>query len=264
VFKLIVAAAALQEKKTSVSTTYVCGGGMHVGNRFFKCWETHGSENIYQAIAHSCDVYFYRTGLALGAPMISAYAQMFGFGKPTGIDLPYEVGGMVPSPSWKRETRAAQWFDGDTVNFSIGQGDLLVTPLQMCRAVAVFANKGVLLTPYIVQSVGGRDVAHTRRRATKLNFRPGVLDTVCRGMELVVSDPTGTGSLLGGLPVSIAGKTGTAQVSRGQPHAWFAGYFPVSKPKYVICVFLENGGGGQAACILTRSIVQAMVKEELL
>jgi penicillin-binding protein 2 len=216
------------------------------------------------AITHSCNVFFYKVGLILGAQLIHDYAVKLGFGRPTGIDLPYEEGGFVPSPLWRKIYRAKNWFDGDTANFSIGQGELLVTPIQIARMMAVFANKGKLVTPYVVKEVGGRDISAYQKKITRLSPKENVLDAVREGLRRVVSDPQGTANNLSTLSISVAGKTGTAQAPPGQPHGWFAGFFPFKNPKFVICVFLERGGAGYVASTLARQIIEDMIKEGLI
>jgi len=263
VFKLVVAAAALEMGKINPSTTYNCPGYTNIGKKRFGCWETHGDENLTQAIAHSCDVFFYHTGLLVGAQGLHDYAQKFGFGKTTAIDIPYEASGLVPDPLWKKIYRFQKWFDGDTANFSIGQGDLLVTPIQVVRMVAVFANNGSLVSPYIVKAIDGRDVSGSKRHLVRIGLKNSTLDYIREGLR-EVGLPGGTGSLFSDLPVAVAGKTGTAQVGRGVAHAWFAGYFPCDNPKYAICVFIEHGGSGTAACALTKHVIQDMIKQDLL
>ena len=264
VFKIVVAAGALELNKINSLTSFLCTGSTRIGNRQFKCWDTHGTQDLVQALAHSCDIFFYKTGLLLGAQQIHDYSVRFGLSKLTGIDLPYEASGFVPDPIWRRIYKLRNWFDGDTANFSIGQGDLLTTPIQMTRATAVFANGGYLVTPYLVKSVAGQDITTTQRKAAKINFKPDTIFYVREGMKDAVAYPTGTASVLSAVPLAIAGKTGTVQVPRGQPHAWFVGFLPFREPKFVICVFLEHGGSGQASCVLARHILDQMVKEGLI
>jgi penicillin-binding protein 2 len=264
VFKLVVASAALETKKINSMTSFYCPGSLMVGRRKFSCWNTHLEQDLVSGIAHSCDVFFYHSGLLLGAQSIHDYALKFGFDKPTSIDLPYEAGGFVPSPLWKRMSRFQTWYDGDTANFSIGQGDLMVTPLQVARMTAVFANNGMLINPYVVQTIENYDVSSFHKKATKMPLKDSTLNYVRQGMRKTVSDPQGTASVLADLNVAVAGKTGTVQVPRGQPHAWFCGYFPYKNPKYVICVFLEYGGSGYAACVLTKQILFTMAQEGLI
>ena len=263
-FKLVVASAALETGKINSSTTFFCSGGINIGKDKFACWDTHGTQNLFYAITHSCNVFFYRTGLLIGAQLIHDYALRFGFARATLIDLPYEANGFVPYPMWKRIYRFKNWFDGDTANLSIGQGDLLVTPLQVTRMMAAFANGGYLVNPYIVKSVDGKDIWSYKKKMTPLALKATTMEMIRQGLRNVVDSPSGTANVLGPLAVAVAGKTGTAQVSRGQPHGWFAGFFPYKNPKFVICVFLEHGGSGLASCLLARQIIETMIEEGLI
>jgi penicillin-binding protein 2 len=264
VFKIAVSAAALELKKINTSTNYFCQGSTMVGSRKFACWDVHGAEDIFQAIAHSCDVYFYKTGLLVGAQNIHDYASRLGFGRNVGFELPYETSGFIPSPIWRKINKFQNWYDGDTANLTIGQGDCLVTPLQATNMMAVFANGGYLLNPYIVKSVGGLDFSAKKKKLTAVNFKKNTLEIILKGMRRVVTDENGTANALSTLSVAVAGKTGTAQVSRGANHGWFVGFFPFQKPKFVICVFLENGGSGHAASLVTKQIIDAMSKQGLI
>jgi len=264
VFKSVVAAAGLETGKINLSSTFLCTGSIYIGNQEFSCWDTHGQQGLLQALAHSCNIFFYKTGLLLGAEQIHYYAVKFGLGRTCGIDLPYESSGIVPSPLWKRLHRFKGWYAGDTVNFAIGQGDLLVTPLQMTRMMAVFANSGMLVTPYIVKAIDGEDISIYQKKAQRLPLKDSTVDYIRSGLRRVVSEPTGTARVLSGLKVDVAGKTGTAQVSRGQPHAWFVGFFPFKNPKFVICVFLEHGGSAAASCSLARQIIEEICKRGLI
>ncbi len=264
VFKLVSACAGLETNKINLFTTYLCLGSMRIGNRDFGCWQTHREENLADAIAHSCDVFFYKTGLLLGAQVIHDYAVKFCLSKQTGIDLPYENNGFVPEPLWKRIHKLQNWFDGDTANFVIGQGDLLVTPIQIARLMAVFANRGVLVTPYIVKNVGGKDISGSQQKKNIISIKETIIDYVRKDLRGVISEPSGTANVLADLPVSVAGKTGTAQVSLNRTHGWFAGFFPFNNPKFVICVLQENNGSGHTASVLTKQIIEEMIKENLI
>ena len=264
IFKLIVATAALDTGKINLSTSFYCPGSIHIGGQEFSCWDTHNQQNLKGAITHSCNVFFYRTGLLLGAQLIHDYALKFGLSKPAGIDLPYESGGFIPQPLWKRIYKFQNWYEGDTVNFAIGQGYLLVTPLQMVRMIAVFANNGSLVTPYIVKAIDGRDISIYQKKTARIPIKESTIGYIREALRNVVSDPNGTANILSSLPISIAGKTGTAQVSRGQPHGWFIGFFPFKNPKFAICVFIEHGGSGYFSCVLTKQIIEAMIKEGLI
>jgi len=235
-----------------------------VGRGEFNCWSTHGPQNILQAITHSCNVFFYRTGLLVGPDEIHDYALKFGFAHPTGFELAGESSGFIPAPLWRKLNKFKNWYDGDTANLSIGQGDVLVTPLQVTRMMAVFANRGYLVTPYITKTVNNKDISRYRKKSLKLKLNPQTIDTVRKGLRSVVSETAGTGSVLSSLGVEVAGKTGTAQAPPGQPHAWFAGFFPFKEPKYVICVFLEHGGPGYYSCVTAKEIIGEMEKEGLI
>jgi penicillin-binding protein 2 len=264
VFKLVVATAALETGKINLSTTFYCPGSIYIGKMEFSCWDTHNTNNLIGAIKHSCNVFFYRTGLLVGAQNIYDYALKLGFSRPAAIDLPYEVGGFVPSPLLRKIYRFKNWFEGDTANLAIGQGELLVTPLQITRMMAVFANRGTLVTPYVVKAVDGKDISTLRKKTIALSLKESTINYIRQGLRSVVSDPHGTANILSDLPVSIAGKTGTAQVPRGQPHGWFVGFFPFQEPKLVICVFLEHGGSGYASSVVAKQIIENIFKEGLI
>ncbi|MDD5347762.1 MAG: penicillin-binding protein 2, partial [Candidatus Omnitrophica bacterium] len=238
VFKPIVAACALELGRANPATTHVCPGFLAVGRRRFKCWNTHHEVDLIEAIAQSCDVYFYKTGLASGARNLHDYAVKLGLGRVSGIELPYEEAGLVPDPLWRRLTRFQRWYDGDTANFAIGQGELLVTPLQIVRMTAVFANGGNLVTPYLVRSIGANDVSMSHRKVLRLGFKKKNIDAVREGLRQVVASPRGTANILADVGVAVAGKTGTAEAPGRGTHAWFSGFFPYERPRYCFCVFL--------------------------
>ncbi|MFA5101204.1 MAG: penicillin-binding protein 2 [Candidatus Omnitrophota bacterium] len=263
VFKLVGASAGLETGRITPSTTFYCPGSLRVGSREFKCWGTHGDQELIKGMAHSCDVYFYRVGLALGGQNIHDYALKLGLGKPTGIELPYESSGNIPDPFWKRVYKFQKWYDGDTANMAIGQGELLTSPLQLCRLMSVFANGGNLVTPYIIKAIDGQDVSARHKKISSARLRGSTVETVRRAVRAVVSESTGTGNVLANAPVSVAGKTGTAETSDDKTHAWFAGFFPYEHPRYAICVFLERGGHGYSSSILSKQIIEAMYQEGL-
>ena len=264
VFKVVVASAALETGKINAETTFLCTGSTYVGRKEFSCWDKHGLQNLLLALTHSCNVFFYKTGLLVGAQNLHDYALKFGLSRPSSIDLPYESSGFVPSPLWKRISRFKSWFDGDTANLAIGQGDLLVTPIQITRVMAVFANKGMLVTPYLVRVIDNQDISAYQKKITKVPLKKSTINYLNQGLRRVVAESSGTGNILANLPVEVAGKTGTVQVTQGQPHAWFAGFFPYKKPKFVICVFLEHAGSAQVSCRLARQIIEMMSRENLI
>jgi len=235
-----------------------------VGRKEFACWSTHGPQSIISAIAHSCNVFFYKTGLLIGAQAMHDYSLKFGLAHKTQIELPYESAGFIPSPLWRKIYKFKNWFDGDTANMAIGQGDVLVTPLQMTRMMAVFANKGRLVTPYIVKTIDGQDVSRQQKRITEFSLKKSTIDYISKGLRQVVQDPAGTANVMSDLTVPVAGKTGTAQAPPGQAHAWFVGFFPYQNPKFVMCVFLEHGGPGYYSSVLAKEIIIEMAKEGLI
>lgn len=263
VFKPVVASAALEQNKITPSTTYYCPGWLNIGRRKFKCWDTHNEVDLSEAISRSCDVYFYKTGMLVTPEAIHDYALKFGFSKNTGIDIPYESAGVVPDPYAKKKVQSSGWYDGDTANFSIGQGELLVTPIQTARLIAVFANRGMLVTPHLIKQIDGHQIFFYKKYS-RINLKKPTLELINSAMRKVVSSPSGTSNVISSVGVSVAGKTGTAQVTGKASHGWFAGFFPYDKPKYVICVMLENGGSGYAASLVTKKIIEEMLKENLI
>jgi penicillin-binding protein 2 len=218
---------------------------LNIGKDDFSCWnkDGHGYVDLEKAIAWSCNIYFYHIGLLTGADKISEYANLFGLGKKTGIELFGESNGFVPSKEWKRTEKKEIWYPGDTVNFSIGQGDLLVTPLQIARMVASIANGGKLVEPHILKRVGDIDTANFKIEILKVAKEN--IDVVKRGMRKGIEDIDGTGNRAASEIVSISAKTGTVQIGPGIiPHGWFVGFAPSENPKICFVVFLENAGSG--------------------
>jgi penicillin-binding protein 2 len=158
-FKVIMAAAALEKKVITPSTRFSCSGGLPFGNHVFHCWKKggHGSVDLRQAIAQSCDVYFYQVGQRLGINAIAEYARRFGLGAPLGVTLDHEVGGLVPDPEWKKARLGAPWFAGETLSVVIGQGYVTATPLQMATVAAAIANEGTVYRPHLVKRILGDD-----------------------------------------------------------------------------------------------------------
>lgn len=233
-FKIIMTTADLEEGAFPTDKTITCNGSIRVGDRVFNCYkkEGHGSLILHEALAQSCDVYFYTLGLEyLGIDVISDYARRFGYGSYTGIDLPGEIKGLVPTPSWKEEVFNTKWVGGDTVNISIGQGYLNVTPLQMADMVAMTVNKGVIYKPHILKEI--RDPV-TGKVLEKI--KPEILTTssiskknfeiVQKYMRGVITDGTAK-VVITTKAVDIAGKTGTGEVGlEDRWNAWFAANGP--------------------------------------
>ncbi|MBI4433039.1 MAG: penicillin-binding protein 2 [Candidatus Omnitrophica bacterium] len=265
IFKIVTALAGLQEKKANPGRTFHCSGITTIGGKEFHCWnlQGHGAQALTQALAHSCNVYFYSLALLTGPDALSRKAVEFGFAKLTGIDLPGEKEGTVPSRDWKRKTLRAGWYDGDTANFAIGQGYLQVTPLQALSMVATVAREGQILKPHVAHKISGMVVAPVSQERVHLSSSD--LNAVMEGLEAVIHSTSGTGRLARVEGLSIAGKTGTAQAGQGKTHAWFVGYAPADDPQIAMVVFLEHGGrGGVSAATLASSIFQWLKKAEYL
>lgn len=254
IFKIVIAAAGLESKKISPHTRLFCPGSYNLGNSRFLCWDRdgHGWQTITQALTNSCNVFFYKLGMILGPELISDYAAKFGFGQASGIDLPGESKGLVPNKNWKRKEKKSRWYDGDTVNFSIGQGYLLVTPLQVVRMMSVIANGGQLIKPYLVKKIGTVEVAAPR--VNTLGISSQTIKIIKEGLKGVVGDPGGTGYRARVAGLELLAKTGTAQAGRRKSHAWFGGFSPEDNSRVSFVIFLEHGGsgGGEAARIAAK------------
>ena len=237
-FKLITASSGLENNVISTRTTVRCPGYYELGNRRFRCWRHggHGSESVITALRDSCDVFFYQVATWLGIDRLTATAAKYGIGEKTGIDIPSEISGTIAGAKWKKARIKESWYGGDTVNYGIGQGYVLVTPLQMARAYASIANGGKLLTPKL------NSAAPTQYRP--LGISPAIITLMQQGLREVSS--VGTGKRASAYGVQVAGKTGTAQNSQGLDHAWFVGYAPVNSPRYAVAAIAEAGKGGGA------------------
>jgi len=239
-FKVVTAAGILMEHVATTSTKVYCPGYFQIGNppRTFRCWRRsgHGSEEIVGALRDSCDVFFYQNGVKLGIEKLREWGRDFGVGERTGIDIPGEARGNIAGRDGKRSRLGESWYQGDTVNYAIGQGFLLMTPMQLARVYSAFANGGRLVVP--------RFNADKKPEWHEVKLSKANMDIIKRGIRDVVS--IGTGRVAGGFGVEIAGKTGTAQNSQGTDHAWFVGYAPANKPKYVAVALIENSGSGSS------------------
>ncbi|MGE4357055.1 MAG: penicillin-binding protein 2 [Candidatus Omnitrophota bacterium] len=243
IFKLIVALAGLSNGIITPYTQYKCEGKIRLGNNDYRCWleEGHGYVTVIEAIKHSCNVFFYKLGLELGIEKISNFANIFNLAKKTGIEIE-ENSGFSPTPKWKQMRFKERWFDGDTLNISIGQGYLLVTPLQILRIVSAIANGGFIITPSIIKSIEGKAMQGTIKEFTGID--PRFLQVVKEGMFKAVNESGGTATRAKIEELEIAAKTATVQTTRGNSHALIAGFLPYSKPKLSFVIFLEHGGGG--------------------
>jgi penicillin-binding protein 2 len=274
VFKVVVTAAGLQEGSLTPADRVHCTGEFHLGEWTFKDWkkEGHGTVDLHHAIVHSCDVFFYQAGLKVGAAAIAKYATAFGLGRPTEIDLGGERLGLIPQPK-SRGRRGATWHAGETVNMSIGQGAVLVTPMQIARFMAAVANGGVLWKPRLVgrieRSERGVVWSDSGRVNGHVELSPVVWAFLRQSLWSVVNEGgTGGAARIPGL--DVAGKTGTAQIiaksksEKGQDHAWFAAFAPAKEPEVVVVVLVERGGhGGDVAAPIAKKILEAIFLEKV-
>ena len=244
VFKIVTAAAALEQKKITRHTRFFCSGSYKLGHTQFDCWKEggHGSQNIVEGMKNSCNVFFYNTGRALGVDRLESYTKLFGYGKPTGIDLTDEVSGIAPGRDWKRSHKRGVWYEGETLNYAIGQGYLSVTPIQVLEMIAVMANNGNLVRPRLVRRVGSKDLPNQKPKS--MGLKDETIQDVRRGLFEAVNNESGTAKRAKLTGTVVAGKTGTAQNPHGRTHAWFCGFAPYSDPKVCLVVFLEHGGKG--------------------
>ena len=275
VFKVVVAAAGLQEGSlTPMDRTY-CNGEFHLGQWTFKDWKEggHGHVDTRTALIHSCNIFFYQSGLKVGPAAIARYAEAFGLGSPSGIDLGGEKAGMVPFLDGRRRIDGRKWQAGDTVNMSIGQGQVLVTPMQIARMMSAVANGGVLWRPRLVQRVervdGSLAYSSSSKMTGRVDLSPIVWAFLRQALSGVVNEG-GTGGAARIPGIDVAGKTGTAQSvsksdsAKGQDHAWFASFAPAQDPEVVVVVLVERGGkGGQVAAPIARQIYQAIFLEKV-
>jgi len=265
--KPIFAAGALQEKVITENTSFLSTGGLSIGEWFFPDWKAggHGATNVRKAIAMSVNTFFYYIGggygdfKGLGLSGLVKYARLFGLGELTGIDLHGERKGFVPTQAWKEETKHEPWYIGDTYHFAIGQGDVIVTPLQVANYTAAIANGGTLYKPHLVSKILDKNnnvVSDVAPQIIRNNFIDADnLRIVREGMRQTIT--AGSAQSLQIVPVPVAGKTGTAQWSTKKgPHAWFIGFAPYDKPQIAITVLVEEGvEGSTIAAPIARDIL---------
>ena len=253
VFKIVVAVAGLSESVVRPTETVTCNGATRIYNRRFRCWRRagHGRVNLREAIKESCDVYFYHLGQKLGIERIADYARRFGLGSPTGLDVGGEKAGLVPDPEWSMRARGDRWYPGETISVAIGQGPLLVTPLQVATLIATVINGGRRVVPHLS--------AEQALPTVDVGLDPDALARVRDALHAVVEErATGAAARVEGL--KVGGKTGTAQVVRQKTwvdskdlpyemrdHAWFASFAADDRRRLVAVVFVEHGGKGSTA-----------------
>lgn len=273
-FKAIDAVAALEEGLIVPSTRYYCNGRYppsgEIGDSHWSCWTSygHGSPDLTAALAQSCDVYFYNLGYAFYNRVgteLADWAKRLGLGKRTGLDIPGEVEGRVPTPAWRKEYFEDEidkiWKPGNSILLSIGQGDLEVTPLQIAVAYAAIANGGTVVQPHLglkVVTPEGKLVRRIDARTKKLEISDETLGAVHDGLRAAATKGT-SAAVFASYPVAVAGKTGTAEVYGKGDYAWYASYAPADDPRYVVVVLVEQGGhGGTAAAPAVRMIYDAL------
>ncbi|MBX3043469.1 MAG: penicillin-binding protein 2 [Candidatus Kapabacteria bacterium] len=259
-WKMLIALAGLQEGLISENSSIFCGGGLQYGGRFRKCHGAHGNTSVRNAIKTSCNVFFYTLGMRLGYEKFEKYGKMFGFGMKSGIDLPHENQGLLPTKSWL-ESRLGKGgaSEGRLVNYGIGQGEILTTPLQIAAYVATIANEGTYNQPHIVTHIRN----NITNKKEEINYRSEQLPIdnkffkiIKNGMFDVVNVAGGTASIARLDDVDVCGKTGTAENPHGRDHSWFVAFAPKENPEIAICVFVENAGfGSQVAAPIAHKIL---------
>jgi penicillin-binding protein 2 len=259
IFKVAVGTGALNENIVKTSDSFLCEGIYWIKTWPYKCWKRagHGYMDFYHGVAESCDIYFYKVGLKMKVELLNKYGVMFGLGEKTGIDIPGEKAGLVPSREWKLRVDRSEWFPGNTVMMAIGQGYLTATPLQIMDIMAVMANSGYVMVPHIMKVVTNDTMrilsSYSPKKLFEISARPEVVDIMKSALRMVVARGTGSKSRVEGMQVS--GKTATVQNVHGENHAMFAGYAPSNNPELVVYVLIEfGGGGGEAAAPLAGQV----------
>jgi penicillin-binding protein 2 len=263
VFKLTMAIGALNAGVISEQTTFFCPGFAQFYGRPFACWLRggHGALSLTEAIRHSCNVYFYNVGRRLGVDRIAEAAESLGLGQKTGIDLPGEKEGVIPSEAWSQSVRKSPWYPGETISVSIGQGPLVVTPIQVAAHTAILAGRGKKIVPHLLRAAGAGTGAPDPGTAP---IPAGIFETVVNGMwKCVNEEGTGKGAKVDGF--DVCGKTGSTQVigresaekfgKQVKTHSWFTGFAPRDNPRVVVTVLVEFGGlGGATAAPLAKEL----------
>lgn len=283
VFKIIVALAGLQEGVIDPQEEFFCNGAYTLGRRKYRCWKEygHGKISLRRALVESCDVYFYNLGRRLGVDKIAYYAKKFGLGRKTGFDAAREKEGLVPTREWKLRKLGEPWQAGETVSLSIGQSFILVTPIQMVNVISAIFNGGGLYQPQVTKWVGKSEADKVYEFSPKLMQRLGIkqehLEFVKKALIDAVNEPRGTGSKARVKNITVAGKTGTAQVvtleERKGPddedevpfelrdHAWFVAVAPAESPRIAVAVLVEHGGhGGSGAAPIAKEMIKAYLR----
>ncbi len=269
-FKPIMALAGLETGTIDDHDTFHCPGGATFFGRYFKCWQKrgHGTVNVHLGIVQSCDVFFYNLGNKLGIDNIAMYAEMAGIGKKTGIDLPGEAEGLMPSTKWKLRTQRQKWYAGETISVSIGQGAVTVTPLQLAAAIGGIVSGGNWFKPHMVKAAAALEPRHADLRAESVA-------SIVSGMYGVVNEG-GTGAAARIEGIEFSGKTGSAQrvsndlrksgvldEDEAKDNGWFVGFAPRQNPEIVVAVLLEGGEHGALAAPVARDVIKSYFDKKL-
>lgn len=271
-WKMLVAIAALNEGVITENTKLTCGGGYAYGGRFFKCMHNHGSVNTVKAIQGSCNSFFYQTALKVGLNKIIEYGKLFGFGSRTQVDIANENSGNFPSIAQLTKLYKGQIPNGITLNYGIGQGEILVTPMQMAQYVATIANKGTIYRPHVVKSYYNNIIKKNEpfdfsspQRAKKITIKPEVWEVIQQGMFEVVNVPGGTATHCALPGFDVCGKTSTAQNPHGKDHGWFVCFAPRENPTIALAVMVENMGfGGVVAAPIAKELLTSYFNKDSL
>lgn len=266
-WKMLVGIAAMNEGIIDENTTIYCPGSFTFGNRSYKCHGAHGAVSLRNALKASCNVYFYQLGLKIGMENLQKYGEMFGFGQKTFIDLPNEKTGRLPTVEWLEKVYGkGAATRGRLVNYGIGQGEILVTPLQMAAYTAAIANEGTYYQPHLVRAIKNNisnKIEPVSYASRKLPIDKRIFKFVKDGMYDVVNSPGGTAYYARLYNIEVCGKTGTAQNPHGKDHAWFVCFAPKENPKIALVVLAENSGfGGAVAAPIAKQLLEAFFHPE--
>ena len=277
-FKVIVSLAGLELGVIKPSDTVTCRGAIYSGKHRFRCWkkEGHGVISFHRALVESCDVYYYTMGERIGWDNVAEYARKLGYASLTGILLPDEKPGLIPTMAWKEKRTRDKWYPGDTYINSIGQGFVLVSPIQACQMISVVANGGYFYRPTLLKLTRNRETgvvtAFSPEQKKQIVLQPAALDEVRKALIGVVNEPGGTAHSARLPFATVAGKTGTAQViqqkvagrklsGKSEDHAWFVAYAPAENPKIAVAVLVEHSGhGGSVAAPIAKRVIEEYLK----
>ena len=279
-FKVIVSLAGLDSGLIKLDDKVTCTGSIKSGKKSFRCWKKagHGTLTFHRGLVESCDVYFYTMGDRIGFDRVAQYARNMGLGSITGVPLTDEKAGLIPTVAWKKEKVGEPWYPADNYMNSIGQGFVLVSPIQACQMIGAIANGGLFYKPYLLKQTRNRETGVVKKtrpdRKGRIILDSAALEEVRKALFGVVNEPGGTAHGAATPLATVAGKTGTAQViaqkipgqklfGKQQDHAWFIAYAPAEKPQIAVAVLVEHGGhGGAAAAPIARKVIEEYLKND--